>query len=144
MSNDSFGLATGNISHPIAVALRDETGDIHIPIGFLHSDSSTLSTFKDREIQVGRHKENLQVNKVSLWSQTIQKNLKSNLSLQVVVSTLEVVSLNASIAISHVSFQECYLPPIQNCTDEKTQFQCDNGVREKALDLAVQILSRSK
>ena len=51
----------------------------------------------------------------------------SNLCLQVVVSTLEVVSLNASIAISHVSFQECYLPPIENCTDEKTQFQCDNG-----------------
>ena len=46
-------------SSAIAVALKD--GEIHTPIGFLHADSSTLSSFKDTEIQVGRHEKNLQV-----------------------------------------------------------------------------------
>ena len=50
-------------SSAIAVALKD--GEIHTPIGFLHADSSTLSTFKDTEIQVGRHVSNLQVKQIT-------------------------------------------------------------------------------
>ena len=46
-------------SSAIAVALRED--DIHIPIGFLHAQSATLSSFKYTEIQVGRHVSNLQV-----------------------------------------------------------------------------------
>ena len=43
------------------------------------------------------------------------------------MSTLEVVSFNASVAFSHVSFQECLLPPLLNCTNPDVEFQCANG-----------------
>ena len=53
----------GNLSSPIAVALRKD--DVNLPIDFLHVGSTNISEFYYRETSLGRHRQDIQV-----WEKT--------------------------------------------------------------------------